>query len=57
MVQAKFPTKLVVALILVIIFGIALGLRIGPFHEYVFNGDAIKFSGIDAYYHMRLVDN
>ncbi len=42
---------------LTLFFGIALCLRIYLSYDQVFGSDWIKFTGIDAYYHMRLVDN
>jgi len=38
-------------------FGIALCFRIYLPYDQVFSGDLVKFTSIDAYYHMRLVDN
>ncbi|MFC1950470.1 oligosaccharyl transferase, archaeosortase A system-associated [Chloroflexota bacterium] len=55
--QSRFPPKLLVGIILAIFFGIALYLRAYLPYDQVFSGDQIKFTGIDAYYHMRLVDN
>jgi dolichyl-diphosphooligosaccharide--protein glycosyltransferase len=42
---------------LTLFFSIALCLRIYLHYDLVFGSDWIKFTGIDAYYHMRLVDN
>jgi dolichyl-diphosphooligosaccharide--protein glycosyltransferase len=42
---------------LTLFFGIALCLRIYLDYDQVFGSDWIKFTGIDAYYHMRLVEN
>ncbi|MDD1713565.1 MAG: hypothetical protein LUQ69_10410, partial [Methanoregulaceae archaeon] len=45
------------ALVLVVFAGAALYFRAYlPYHQ-VFSGDEVKFTGPDAYYHMRLVDN
>ncbi len=55
--QSRFPPKLLVGIILAIFFGIALYFRVYLPYDQVFSGDQIKFTGIDAYYHMRLVDN
>ena len=43
--------------ILALVFGVALCLRVCLPYDTVFSGDWIKFTGADAYYHMRLVDN
>lgn len=51
----KPPVSTILAL--VFIFGIALGLRTYLTHDIVFTGDWVKFQGMDAWYHMRLVDN
>ncbi len=55
--QSRFPPKLLAGIILAIFFGIALYFRVYLPYDQVFSGDQIKFTGIDAYYHMRLVDN
>lgn len=57
MSQSKFPTRLVVAIIIALFFGIALYLRIVLPYDQIFSGDWIKFTGVDAWYHMRIVDN
>ncbi len=49
----KFLTAIIVALF----FGVALYLRVALPYDQVFSGDWIKFTSVDAYYHMRLVDN
>jgi len=57
LVQAKFPVRLVTFVVLALVFGVALYFRIAPFHDQVFSGEWIKFTGVDGYYHMRLVDS
>jgi oligosaccharyl transferase (archaeosortase A-associated) len=57
MTQGKYSPSLLVAIILGAFFGIALCLRVSLPYDQVFVGDWIKFTGADAYYHMRLVDN
>ena len=54
---SKPSPKLLVGIILAILFGIALYLRIYLPYDQVFSGEWIKFTGVDAYYHMHLVDN
>jgi len=50
-------SKLLIGIIVALFFGIALYLRVYLPYDQVFSGDWIKFTGADAYYHMRLVDN
>ena len=57
MSQSRFSPKLIVGIILAVCFGVALYLRVVLPYDQIFSGDWIKFSGVDAYYHMRLVDN
>jgi oligosaccharyl transferase (archaeosortase A-associated) len=57
MTQGKYSPSLLVAIILGAFFGIALCLRVSLPYDQIFAGDWIKFTGADAYYHMRLVDN
>ena len=55
--KGKASPKLTVGILLFLFFGISLSIRvIFPF-DYVFGGEVTKFTSIDAYYHMRLVDN
>ena len=42
---------------LTLLIGIALYLRVYLPYDHVFSGGWIKFTSVDAYYHMRLVDN
>jgi dolichyl-diphosphooligosaccharide--protein glycosyltransferase len=55
--QNRFPSGLIAGIIVALFFGIALYLRIALPYDQVFVGDWIKFTGTDAYYHMRIVDN
>jgi dolichyl-diphosphooligosaccharide--protein glycosyltransferase len=55
--QNKLLPKLVTAIIIALFFGVALYLRIVLPYNQVFSGDWIKFTGRDAWYHMRIVDN
>ncbi|MEE9398958.1 MAG: oligosaccharyl transferase, archaeosortase A system-associated, partial [Dehalococcoidales bacterium] len=58
MVKRSVPSlKLRAVILLALFFGIILFFRIYFPYDQVFNGELIKFTGIDAYYHMRLVDN
>ena len=57
MSQSRFPPRLVAGIIVALFFGVALYLRVALPYDQVFVGDWIKFTGCDAYYYMRLVDN
>ncbi len=54
---SRLSPRLLAGIMLVLIFGTALCLRICLPYDQVFSGDWIKFTEVDAYYHMRLVDN
>jgi dolichyl-phosphooligosaccharide-protein glycotransferase len=55
--QNRFSPGLIVGILLALFCGIALYIRVYlPYHQ-VFTGDVVNYSGTDAYYHMRLVDN
>jgi len=55
--ENRLSPELLAGIILVLFFGISLFLRVYfPYHQ-VFSGEWIKFTSIDAYFHMRLVDN
>ena len=49
--------KLTSVILVALFFGIALYLRAYLPYDKVFIGDWIKFTSVDAYFHMRLVDN
>jgi oligosaccharyl transferase (archaeosortase A-associated) len=56
MSRNRISPVLIVAFLMLIIFGISLLFRlILPYHQ-AFSGDWIKFTSVDAYYHMRIVD-
>ena len=57
MSQIRYSPGLLVGILLVIFFGVALYLRVALPYDKVFTGEWIKFTGLDGYYHMRLVDN
>jgi asparagine N-glycosylation enzyme membrane subunit Stt3 len=57
MAKLRISPVLVVALLVIIFFGVSLAFRIsGPYNQ-IFVGDNIKYTQNDAYYYMRLVDN
>jgi asparagine N-glycosylation enzyme membrane subunit Stt3 len=53
----KFSPKLVIGLLITLFFAVAMFIRIYYPYDQVFVGDWVKFTGNDAYYQMRLVDN
>ena len=55
--ESWLSPKFIALIMLALFFSIALYLRVYLPYDQVFSGDWIKFTGIDAYYHMRLVDN
>lgn len=57
MSKSRFSPKIVATIMIALFFGLSLYLRIAMPYDQVFSGDWIKFTGADAYYHMRLVDN
>ena len=58
MIQRKnLPLKITTAALLASFFAVALYLRIALSHDQVFAGEWIKFTGVDAYWHMRIIDN
>mgnify|MGYP001176842675 CR=1 FL=1 len=54
---SKFSPRLLTAILVAVFFGIALYLRVYLPYDQVFGSDWIKFTSVDAYYHMYLVDN
>jgi len=55
--RGGFNSKLIAGILLAVSFGAALYLRVALPYDKVFVGDWIKFTGVDAYFFMRLVDN
>lgn len=56
-IRAHFSPNVICTLILLIIFSIALFLRVYFPYEDVFVGDWVKFKKFDSWYHIRLVEN
>jgi dolichyl-diphosphooligosaccharide--protein glycosyltransferase len=56
-IRARLSRKAIYGIALLIIFGIALALRVSLPYESVFTGDGVIFGGTDPWYHMRLVEN
>ena len=57
MIRNAFNSKLIAGILLAVCFGAALYIRVAFPYDKVFVGDWIKFTGVDAYFFMRLVDN
>jgi dolichyl-diphosphooligosaccharide--protein glycosyltransferase len=55
--RSWFNSKLIAGILLAVCFGAALYLRVALPYDKVFVGDWVKFTGVDAYFFMRLVDN
>ncbi|MFC1982054.1 STT3 domain-containing protein [Chloroflexota bacterium] len=55
--KVKLNPKLLCGLLIALFFCIALFIRVYFPYDKVFTADWIKFTGADAYFHMRLVDN
>jgi oligosaccharyl transferase (archaeosortase A-associated) len=53
----RFSPRLAIGLLITLFFAVALFIRIYYPYDQVFVGDWVKFTGNDAYYQMRLVDN
>jgi oligosaccharyl transferase (archaeosortase A-associated) len=49
--------RVVVGIVIALFFAAALYLRIAFSHDVVFGGEWVRFTGVDAYWHMRIVDN
>ena len=57
MSESRFVPRWLVAILLLIFFGVALYLRVALPYDQVFVGDVIKFNTNDAYYYLRQIDN
>src|SRR4030042_5524685 len=55
--RREFTSNIIAGILLAVCFGVALYFRVVLPYSNVFVGDWIKFTGVDAYYFMRLVDN
>jgi len=53
----RFSSKAIYAVALLVIFGIALSIRVCVPFDSVFGGDWVRFGVNDPWYHMRLVEN
>jgi dolichyl-diphosphooligosaccharide--protein glycosyltransferase len=57
MIPNRLSPRLITGIAVALFFGIALYLRIYLPYDKVFSGDWVKFTSIDSYYHLRLIDN
>ena len=55
--QRSFPKEVIAGILIALFFGFALYVRVALPFDKVFVGDLIKFTGNDAYFFMRIVDN
>jgi dolichyl-diphosphooligosaccharide--protein glycosyltransferase len=53
----RFSSRWLIVILLLIVFGVALYIRIGPAYDSVFVGDTVKFTTNDAYYFLRQIDS
>jgi len=56
-IRPRLSKGAIYGIILLIIFGIALALRVCLVYGNVFIGDGVRFMSVDPWYHMRLVEN
>ncbi|HJX13356.1 MAG TPA: oligosaccharyl transferase, archaeosortase A system-associated [Dehalococcoidales bacterium] len=54
---SKISPRLIIGILIALFFGVSLLFRVVLPYDQVFGGDLIKFTSIDAYYQMRIVDN
>ncbi len=57
MEKSTLLQRVVVGIAIASFFAVALYLRIAFSHDVVFGGEWVKFTGVDAYWHIRIVDN
>lgn len=55
--MTKLSPKLIIGILVTLFFGVALYIRIYFPYDQVLGGEWIKFTSIDAYWHMRIIDN
>jgi len=53
----RLNAGIIAGLFVVLFFGISLFIRTYLPHDQIFSGEWVKFSSVDAYFHMRLVDS
>jgi len=56
-IGSRFSSRAIYAVALLVIFGIALSIRVCIPYDSVFGGDWVRFGVNDPWYHMRLVEN
>jgi oligosaccharyl transferase (archaeosortase A-associated) len=52
----RFTPRVIIGIVLLVFFGVALIIRFLPWDQ-VFGGQIIRFTSVDGYYYMRLVDS
>ncbi len=55
--RKRLSPGIIAGLCLLLFFGISLSIRVYLPYDQIFSGEWIKYSSVDAYFHMRLVDN
>jgi oligosaccharyl transferase (archaeosortase A-associated) len=55
--KRRFNQKIIAGVLVALFFGVALYIRVALPYAQVFVGDLVKFTGVDTYFFMRLVDN
>jgi oligosaccharyl transferase (archaeosortase A-associated) len=53
----KIQPRLLIGILIAISVGVSLIYRVLLPYDLVFSGDWVKFTSVDGYYHMRLIDN
>ena len=61
-VESRYPGKrltpgIIAGLFVLLFFGVSLFIRAYLPHDQIFSGEWVKFSSVDAYFHMRLIDS
>ncbi len=55
--RKRLSPGVIAGLFVVLFFGVSLFIRAYLPHDQIFSGEWVKFSSVDAYFHMRLVDS
>ena len=55
--KKRLSPGVIAGLFVVLFFGVSLFVRAYLPHDQIFSGEWVKFSSVDAYFHMRLVDS
>ncbi|MGD0780416.1 MAG: oligosaccharyl transferase, archaeosortase A system-associated [Dehalococcoidales bacterium] len=57
MSESRFSSRWLIVILLLVIFGVALYIRVAPIYNNIFVGDNVKYASNDAYYFLRQADN